>query len=91
VEFVDANNGWAVGGTGTILHTSNGGTIWEGQASPTVENLYAVEVLVPEPGTVTLLVIGLAGMVIAGWRKRKSSETQNVSKIRAARAAVDVT
>jgi photosystem II stability/assembly factor-like uncharacterized protein len=32
-----------VGDTGTILHTSNGGTIWEGQASPTVNTLLSVE------------------------------------------------
>jgi photosystem II stability/assembly factor-like uncharacterized protein len=25
VSFIDANTGWAVGGSGTILHTTNGG------------------------------------------------------------------
>ncbi|MFH1097813.1 MAG: YCF48-related protein [Candidatus Desantisbacteria bacterium] len=33
VCFVDANNGWAVGRDGLILHTHNGGIIWEIQKS----------------------------------------------------------
>lgn len=28
VSFADANNGWAVGGNGMILHTTDGGTTW---------------------------------------------------------------
>ena len=34
VYFVNANDGWAVGGSGTILHTSNGGTSWQSQTGP---------------------------------------------------------
>ncbi len=34
VYFLDENEGWAVGGGGTILHTTNGGTTWEQQISP---------------------------------------------------------
>ncbi len=42
VVFVDANNGWAVGGghveglptPGTIVHTSDGGLTWEEQINP---------------------------------------------------------
>src|SRR5438445_457754 len=36
VAFVDASNGWTVGGTGfggLILHTSGGGTVWSPQTS----------------------------------------------------------
>src|SRR5512138_3801720 len=31
--FTDTLNGWAVGDSGTIVHTSNGGTNWEIQNS----------------------------------------------------------
>jgi photosystem II stability/assembly factor-like uncharacterized protein len=34
VDFVDADNGWAVGKNGTILHTSDGGIQWEPQNVP---------------------------------------------------------
>ena len=34
-SFVDANHGWAVGGRGTILHTSDGGDAWVEQTSGT--------------------------------------------------------
>ena len=39
--FVDANNGWLVGGTGTVRHTTNGGTTWTAQTltPTTTQNL----------------------------------------------------
>jgi photosystem II stability/assembly factor-like uncharacterized protein len=33
VHFVNANEGWAVGFSNTILHTSNGGTSWSAQTN----------------------------------------------------------
>ena len=42
VQFVDANTGWAVGDSGLILHTSNGGVDWIQQASGT--NLKLVDI-----------------------------------------------
>ena len=35
IDFVDLNNGWAVGSSGTIIHTSDGGANWSGQTSGT--------------------------------------------------------
>jgi len=35
VCFVDATHGWAVGGRGTILHTTDGGSTWKEQSSGT--------------------------------------------------------
>jgi hypothetical protein len=32
VNFVDANNGWISGYSGTLLKTTNGGTTWEAQS-----------------------------------------------------------
>jgi photosystem II stability/assembly factor-like uncharacterized protein len=34
IHFTDINNGWAVGGNNTILHTTNGGTTWSPVAGP---------------------------------------------------------
>ena len=47
VAFVDANHGWAVGnawmgGSGTILHTTDGGDTWTDQPSGTSRDLRAV-------------------------------------------------
>lgn len=42
VDFVDALNGWAVGGDGVIRHTVNGGSLWTGQPSWTGLDLRGV-------------------------------------------------
>ena len=42
VSFVDENNGWAVGDTGTILSTTDGGTSWTDQTSGTSVSLNSV-------------------------------------------------
>jgi photosystem II stability/assembly factor-like uncharacterized protein len=42
VAFVDNNNGWAAGGCGTILHTTNAGELWTPQASGTIRSLLSV-------------------------------------------------
>ena len=42
VYFVDSLYGWAVGDSGTVIHTSNGGTYWEIQDSKTENNIYDV-------------------------------------------------
>jgi photosystem II stability/assembly factor-like uncharacterized protein len=42
IFFVDANNGWAVGENGIVLHTTNGGNSWDIQTSGTEEKLLSV-------------------------------------------------
>ena len=42
VYFLNDNTGWAVGGMGTILHTTDGGTNWNSQLSGTSSFLYSV-------------------------------------------------
>jgi photosystem II stability/assembly factor-like uncharacterized protein len=39
ISFPDPQNGWAVGGYGTVMHTSDGGKSWEQLARPTTANL----------------------------------------------------
>ena len=39
VDFVDASIGWAVGQSGSIIHTADGGATWVGQISGTSWNL----------------------------------------------------
>src|SRR3989338_7522657 len=42
VHFISADVGWAVGATGTILKTVNGGVSWTPQTSGTTDALYSV-------------------------------------------------
>jgi photosystem II stability/assembly factor-like uncharacterized protein len=43
VTFVDTSNGWAVGDSGTIIHTTNGGINWMIQTSATLIRLSDVD------------------------------------------------
>ncbi len=51
VSFVDASNGTAVGGYGTILRTTDGGQNWTIQSSGTTSTLYGVSFTDPSHGT----------------------------------------
>lgn len=42
IYFTDTQNGWAVGGSGAILHTTNGGGSWIEQQSGTYHDLKSV-------------------------------------------------
>jgi photosystem II stability/assembly factor-like uncharacterized protein len=42
IHFVDENNGFAVGESGTVLKTTNGGTSWTSTTTSPAENLNAV-------------------------------------------------
>ncbi|MFH1296281.1 MAG: YCF48-related protein [Bacteroidota bacterium] len=50
VCFVDSLYGWAVGDSGTILHTYNGGSTWELQESTTDKEIMSVFFLTRELG-----------------------------------------
>ena len=43
IHFADNNTGYAVGGGGTILKTTNGGTTWNAQVSGQPNAFYAVD------------------------------------------------
>jgi photosystem II stability/assembly factor-like uncharacterized protein len=42
VHFVDQNNGWVCGQTGTVLHTTNGGVTWTIQNAPANNGYYCI-------------------------------------------------
>ncbi len=42
IFFIDSNAGWAVGDSGIILNTTNGGTNWTNQSGATSDNLNSV-------------------------------------------------
>jgi len=52
IYFLDANHGWAVGENGTVLITSNGGTLWEPSPEPYLSgnDLYEVTFIDTENG-----------------------------------------
>src|SRR5262249_37788809 len=50
VQFVDGNEGWAVGAEGAIWHTIDGGKNWERQPSGVRSTLRAVHFLNPFTG-----------------------------------------
>lgn len=50
LHFADQYNGWAVGDSGTILHTNNGGYSWEYQHSGTTDDLWDVHFIDRQTG-----------------------------------------
>ena len=67
ISCPSASTCFAVGDLGTILVTTNGGTDWAGQLSPTNETLRGISC----PSTTTCYVVGDAGTILktdgAGW------------------------
>ncbi len=54
VKMLNGTTGWAVGNTGTIVKTTNGGTTWTTQTSGTGQTLYSTR------------LVGGAGYVVGG-------------------------
>jgi photosystem II stability/assembly factor-like uncharacterized protein len=64
VKFVDALEGWAVGGEGTIIHTVDGGVHWTSQPSGTQHPLERVFFTNRNRGW----AVGFGGTVVAYLR-----------------------
>jgi hypothetical protein len=77
VSFTDANTGTAVGGSGTILRTTNGGSSWISQSSGTTNSLMSVSFTDANTGT----VVGGYGMILrttnagSSWISQSSGTT----------------
>lgn len=74
VHFVDAVRGWAVGPSGMILHTTDGGASWRDQAFGVTQSLNAVQFVDAEVGWAagagsTILRTGDGGK---SWRPQAS-------------------
>jgi len=80
VSFTDANTGTAVGGGGTILRTTDGGTNWTPQTSGTTNILYGVFFNDPSTGT----AVGGGGTILrtinggADWNAQTSGTTDTL-------------
>ena len=83
VSFVDENNGWVVGASGTILHTTNGGRGWSLQFCGTTRNLFSAVFLDASRGW----IVGENGTIVktndggATWSAQASGTTNNLNSI----------
>lgn len=83
VSFTDANNGTAVGASGTIRRTVDGGTNWTTQTSPVTNLWYAVSFTDASNGT----AVGTDGTIIrttnggADWIQQNSGTTGHLYAI----------
>jgi photosystem II stability/assembly factor-like uncharacterized protein len=83
VQFVEANNGWAVGDSGIILHTTNAGSTWMQQTSSTNYSINAVIFIDNDIGW----VVGDDGIILkttnrgANWANQSSGTTSSLRSI----------
>ena len=74
VSYADADHGWAVGGAGTIIATTDGGATWKGQVSHTRAELKDVTFTDAAHGW----AVGYSGTILAtkdgglSWRAQDS-------------------
>jgi photosystem II stability/assembly factor-like uncharacterized protein len=73
VSFVDDINGFAVGDSGTIIHTTNGGKNWVTQISSTTNSLLAVSCLSAD----TCWAVGTGGTVLSTFNGGATWNTMN--------------
>ena len=83
VSFVDESHGWAVGGTGTILSTTNGGTIWTEQSSPTSRNLDSVSFVDEDNGWAVGFDVAIISTTDGGsnWTEQESGTTRSLNSV----------
>jgi photosystem II stability/assembly factor-like uncharacterized protein len=83
VSFADANNGWAVGASATIRHTTDGGATWGTQTSPVNQLLRSVFAIDAN----TAVAAGDNGLIIrttdggANWTQVTSGTTNPLTSV----------
>lgn len=81
VFFLASREGWAVGPSGTILHTEDGGSSWQAQESGTENDLSSVSFVSPLSGW----AVGSDGTILhteeggRSWRKQESGTERLVA------------
>ncbi|MCG3111919.1 MAG: YCF48-related protein [Candidatus Manganitrophus sp. SB1] len=82
IRFVNPLEGWIVGDGGTILHSSNGGAIWETESSSTTQPLQSVYFLDASHGW----AVGDAGTILyrdggGSWAPIASGRTDQLTHV----------
>ncbi|MCA1593949.1 MAG: hypothetical protein LC754_15120 [Acidobacteria bacterium] len=83
VSFADARRGWAVGDSGAIYSTANGGRTWRALQSNVEENLFDVKFFDAREGR----AVGKGGTVIhttdggATWRAERTDTTHSLERL----------
>jgi len=83
LSFADVNNGWAVGASGSILNTSNGGSSWTPQTSGITANLYGVAFANDNVG----IAVGAGGTILITsnggetWTAATSGTTNDLNAV----------
>jgi photosystem II stability/assembly factor-like uncharacterized protein len=84
-RFVSADDGWAVGGFGTVYRTRDGGVSWRQQATHTIEHLYGVDFADAQHGW----VVGRSGTILHTdnggdtWEAQKAGSEQHLFSVKA--------
>src|SRR4030095_15978565 len=60
ITFVGPTEGWAVGDRGTILHSNNGGVLWEQVQIDAIEELLGVDFVSSQQGW----IVGARGTIL---------------------------
>ena len=80
VAFADSAHGWAVGESGVILATANGGATWNAQDSGSSQNLYGVAFGDSTHGC----AVGEGGVILATANGGATWSTRRLGKLRGA-------
>ena len=83
IHFANNNDGWAVGDSGTILATTNGGNTWVKQTSGTTERFASVHFINNQEG----VAVGLNGTIVrtkdggTNWYAQVSNTTDHFQDV----------
>jgi len=82
-KLLDVGHGWAVGAFGVVYQTTDGGTTWVSQQTPTLDDLFAIDFVSAQRG----LAVGKAGNILrtedggTTWTKVHSGTDRNLFSV----------